>query len=60
MTGLLLRRFASLFLTLLAVSALIFLVMDVLPGDPAAIMLGTSATPAISACPIPMASPLPG
>ncbi|TCL91231.1 peptide/nickel transport system permease protein [Rhizobium sp. PP-WC-2G-219] len=45
MTGLLLRRFASLFLTLLAVSALIFLVMDVLPGDPAAIMLGTSATP---------------
>ncbi|TCQ10511.1 peptide/nickel transport system permease protein [Rhizobium sp. PP-F2F-G36] len=44
MTGLLLRRFASLFLTLLAVSALIFLVMDVLPGDPAAIMLGTSAT----------------
>ncbi|TCQ27409.1 ABC transporter permease [Rhizobium sp. PP-CC-3G-465] len=45
MTGLLLRRFTSLFLTLLAVSALIFLVMDVLPGDPAAIMLGTSATP---------------
>ncbi|MCD7109280.1 ABC transporter permease [Rhizobium sp. DKSPLA3] len=45
MTGLLLRRVASLFLTLLAVSALIFLVMDVLPGDPAAIMLGTSATP---------------
>lgn len=45
MTGLLLRRFASLLLTLLAVSALIFLVMDVLPGDPAAIMLGTSATP---------------
>ncbi|TCP85208.1 peptide/nickel transport system permease protein [Rhizobium sp. PP-CC-2G-626] len=45
MTGLLLRRFASLFLTLLAVSALIFVVMDVLPGDPAAIMLGTSATP---------------
>ncbi|PYE26496.1 peptide/nickel transport system permease protein [Rhizobium sp. PP-CC-3A-592] len=45
MTGLLLRRFASLFLTLLAVSAVIFLVMDVLPGDPAAIMLGTSATP---------------
>ncbi|PYE41394.1 peptide/nickel transport system permease protein [Rhizobium sp. PP-F2F-G20b] len=45
MTGLLLRRFASLFLTLLAVSALIFLVVDVLPGDPAAIMLGTSATP---------------
>lgn len=39
------RRFASLLLTLLLVSVLIFLVMDVLPGDPAAIMLGTSASP---------------
>ena len=45
MTALLLRRSASLFLTLLAVSGLIFLVMQVLPGDPAAIMLGTSASP---------------
>ncbi|OLP57823.1 peptide ABC transporter [Xaviernesmea oryzae] len=44
MTALLLRRSASLFLTLLAVSGLIFLVMQVLPGDPAAIMLGTSAS----------------
>ncbi|KQR69317.1 ABC transporter permease [Rhizobium sp. Leaf341] len=44
MTGLILQRILSLVLTLLAVSAVIFLVMDVLPGDPAAIMLGTSAT----------------
>ncbi len=38
------RRVGSLMLTLVAVSALIFLVMDVLPGDPAAAMLGTSAS----------------
>jgi peptide/nickel transport system permease protein len=38
-------RAASLALTLLAVSAAIFLVLDVLPGDPVAIMLGTSARP---------------
>jgi peptide/nickel transport system permease protein len=40
---LLLTRLASLALTLLAVSAAIFLVLEVLPGDPAAIMLGTAA-----------------
>lgn len=45
MMALLAHRMAALFLTLLAVSALVFLVMDVLPGDPAAIMLGTSASP---------------
>jgi peptide/nickel transport system permease protein len=39
------RQVASLFVTLLVVSLLIFTVMDLLPGDPAAIMLGTSATP---------------
>ena len=44
MTGLLLRRLGGLALTLLAVSALIFIVMNVLPGDAAAIMLGTSAS----------------
>ncbi|NDV87099.1 ABC transporter permease subunit [Aurantimonas aggregata] len=38
-------RLAGLVVTLLAVSVVIFLVMDVLPGDPAAIMLGTSARP---------------
>ena len=45
MVALFARRIGSLLLTLLAVSALIFWVMDVLPGDPAAIMLGTSASP---------------
>ena len=45
MLALLLKRIASLLLTLFAVSALIFVVMSVLPGDPAAIMLGTSASP---------------
>ncbi|KQT85754.1 ABC transporter permease [Aurantimonas sp. Leaf443] len=45
MLALLSRRALGLAATLLAVSVLIFLVMDVLPGDPAAIMLGTSAQP---------------
>ncbi|NML76437.1 ABC transporter permease [Rhizobium sp. S-51] len=45
MLTLLARRIGSLVLTLAAVSALIFVVMDVLPGDPASIMLGTSASP---------------
>lgn len=39
------RRLAGLILTLAAVSFLIFAIMDLLPGDPASIMLGTSATP---------------
>ncbi|MCQ8783297.1 ABC transporter permease [Mangrovibrevibacter kandeliae] len=41
----LLRRLIGLLLTLLAVSLLLFLVMNLLPGDPAAVMLGTSARP---------------
>jgi peptide/nickel transport system permease protein len=45
MISLLSRRLAGLLLTLLAVSLLIFAIMAVLPGDPAAITLGTSATP---------------
>ncbi|WFU87405.1 ABC transporter permease [Rhizobium sp. CC1099] len=45
MIALLGRRFAGLILTLAAVSFLIFAVMDLLPGDAASIMLGTSATP---------------
>lgn len=45
MISILLRRIASLIVTLLVVSLLIFTVMNLLPGDPAAIMLGTSATP---------------
>jgi peptide/nickel transport system permease protein len=42
---LLLGRLAGLLVTLLAVTAVVFLVMQVLPGDPAAVMLGTSAQP---------------
>ncbi|MGW9229544.1 ABC transporter permease [Pseudorhizobium sp. NPDC055634] len=45
MIGLVARRFAGLILTLFIVSVLIFTVMDLLPGDPASIMLGTSARP---------------
>lgn len=45
MLTLILNRLGGLFLTLLAVSALIFVVMDILPGDPAEIMLGMSASP---------------
>ena len=43
MLRLLVLRFASLATTLVAVSAAIFLILEVLPGDPAAIMLGTAA-----------------
>lgn len=39
------QRLLGLFVTLLAVSALVFFTMALLPGDPAAIMLGTSASP---------------
>jgi peptide/nickel transport system permease protein len=45
MIAILIRRILSLVVTLLVVSLLIFAVMDLLPGDPAAIMLGTSASP---------------
>jgi peptide/nickel transport system permease protein len=45
MLTLLTRRIIGLVLTLIAVSLLVFAVMAILPGDPAAITLGTSATP---------------
>ncbi|TWF52109.1 ABC transporter permease [Neorhizobium alkalisoli] len=45
MIAILIRRIASLIITLLVVSLLIFVVMDLLPGDPASVMLGTSASP---------------
>jgi peptide/nickel transport system permease protein len=45
MIVLLTRRIIGLILTLIAVSLLVFTVMALLPGDPAAITLGTSATP---------------
>ena len=38
-------RFASLALTLAVISVAIFVILEVLPGDPAAIMLGTSSQP---------------
>ena len=43
MTTYLLRRLAILLLTLLAASLVVFIVLQVLPGDPAALMLGTGA-----------------
>jgi peptide/nickel transport system permease protein len=45
MMRLVLRRLAGLGLTLFFVSLVVFIVMSALPGDPAAIMLGTSARP---------------
>ncbi len=45
MIALLARRFTSLILTLMTVSVLIFGIMDILPGDPASITLGTAASP---------------
>ncbi|WP_374834225.1 ABC transporter permease [Paenochrobactrum pullorum] len=38
-------RFVSLILTTLAASVIVFLLMQVLPGDPAAVMLGINAQP---------------
>lgn len=43
MTVLLLRRFATLLLTLLAATLVVFVVLELLPGDPAAVILGTGA-----------------
>ena len=45
MARFLLRRFAALGLTLLFAGAMVFAVLEILPGDPAATMLGVSATP---------------
>lgn len=39
------RRLVALALTLLAAAVVVFAVLEILPGDPAAVMLGTSATP---------------
>jgi len=43
--GFLLRRLVILLATLLAASLVVFAVLQILPGDPAAIMLGTGARP---------------
>ena len=45
MTGYLLRRLLILLATLFAASLVVFAVLQILPGDPAAIMLGTGARP---------------
>lgn len=45
MTVFLARRLLALALTLLAASLIVFTVMEVLPGDPAAVMLGVGAQP---------------
>ncbi|TAN20287.1 MAG: ABC transporter permease [Rhizobiaceae bacterium] len=39
------RRFIALFLTLVVASAVIFTVLEILPGDPAEVILGTQARP---------------
>jgi peptide/nickel transport system permease protein len=45
LTAVLLRRLTILLATLLAASAVVFCVMQILPGDPAAFVLGTGARP---------------
>jgi peptide/nickel transport system permease protein len=45
MSGFLVRRLFGLALTLLAASLVVFLVLQVLPGDPASLMLDTQARP---------------
>jgi len=45
MLRLLLGRLGSFIVTLLVASVIVFVVLDILPGDPAAILLGTSARP---------------
>lgn len=45
MTGFVLRRLLALAATLLATAAVVFVVLEILPGDPAAVVLGVSATP---------------
>lgn len=45
MTVILIRRLVTLLLTLIAASLIVFAVLELLPGDPAAVMLGTGAEP---------------
>ena len=45
MIGYILRRLAALVLTLLAAALVIFVVLEILPGDPAAVTLGLNAAP---------------
>ena len=45
MIGYILRRLVALVLTLLAAALVIFVVLEILPGDPAAVTLGLNAAP---------------
>jgi peptide/nickel transport system permease protein len=45
MIGFLVRRVLTLIATLLVAAVIIFVVTEILPGDPAAVMLGLTATP---------------
>src|SRR4051795_2532782 len=45
MISFLLRRLAGFVVTLIAASLVVFVVLEVLPGDPAQVMLGTDASP---------------
>ena len=45
MLGYLTRKFLGLIITLILVSLAVFLVLRLLPGDPAQIILGTGASP---------------
>ncbi|HRJ70328.1 MAG TPA: ABC transporter permease [Beijerinckiaceae bacterium] len=45
MLSFILRRVAALALTLCVTAAVIFIVLEILPGDPAAVMMGVNATP---------------
>jgi peptide/nickel transport system permease protein len=45
MLGFALRRFSGLIATLLATAVIVFIVLEILPGDPAAVMMGINATP---------------
>ena len=46
MTAYLSRRFAGMVIVMLMVAAIVFVIARVVPGDPAAVMLGSNATPA--------------
>jgi peptide/nickel transport system permease protein len=43
MTGYLLRRLATFLITLIAASVVVFVVLEILPGDPALVMMGPDA-----------------
>ncbi|MDR3374662.1 MAG: ABC transporter permease [Ancalomicrobiaceae bacterium] len=45
MAGFLARRFLGFVATLLATAIIVFVALEILPGDPAAVMLGVTATP---------------